>query len=208
LGWYVDLNSADPAAIRAAAHAIEAVGWRFVDAGVMGPAPLAGHKTPIVISGSNAVEAGRLLSAIGFDARVVGTDPGQASALKLLRNLIGKNFAAVVIEALLAAELLGTREIMEEYVLEALQMDQPRIRVDRWVSGSVLHAERRLKEQAASAQLVEETGGLSPMTRGTCALLSSIVDLGVAGAGSGQDHMGRTIERLAQALRPKGAPGP
>ena len=93
---------------------------------------------------------------------------------------------------------------MEEYVLEALQMDQPRIRVDRWVSGSVLHAARRLKEQAV-AELVEETGGLSPMTRGTCVLLSSIVELGVAGAGSGQDHMGHTIERLAQALRTKGA---
>ena len=96
---------------------------------------------------------------------------------------------------------------MEEYVLEALQMDQPRIRVDRWVSGSVLHAARRLKEQAASAELVEETGGFSPMTRGTCALLSSIVELGVAGAGSGQDHMGHTIGRLAQALGTKGAQG-
>jgi 3-hydroxyisobutyrate dehydrogenase-like beta-hydroxyacid dehydrogenase len=207
-GWYVDLNSADPVAIRAAARALQAAGWRVIDAGVMGPATLAGHRTPIVLSGTDAVEAGRHLAAAGFDVRVVGVDPGQASALKLLRNLIGKNFAAVVIEALLAAELLGMRDVMEEYVLEALQMDQPRVRVDRWVSGTVLHAARRLKEQATSAELVEQSGGFSPMTRGTCALLSSIIDVGAGGVGTGQDHMGQTIERLAQALHAARRPQP
>jgi 3-hydroxyisobutyrate dehydrogenase-like beta-hydroxyacid dehydrogenase len=207
-GVYVDLNSADPDAIRAAARTLQAAGWRFIDAGVMGPATLAGHRTPIVLSGAHSVEAGGRMTAIGFDVRVVGNDPGQASALKLLRNLIGKNFAAVVIEALLAAELLGMRHVMEEYVLEALQMDQPRVRVDRWVSGTVLHAARRLKEQATSAELVEQTGGFSPMTRGTCGLLSSIIELGAGGTGTGQDQMGQTIERLAQALRAMPKPRP
>lgn len=199
--WYLDLNSADPEEIRTAAGLVQPLGWRFLDGGVMGPASLLGHRTPMVLSGAQAAGAGRTLSAAGFDVRVVGEHPGQASALKLLRNLIGKNFAAVVIEALLAAELLGLRQTMEEYVLEALQMDQPRVRVDRWVSGTVLHAARRLTEQATSADLVERAGGFSPMTRGTCALLSSIVDLGMAPTGTGQDDTGRTIERLAQAVR-------
>jgi 3-hydroxyisobutyrate dehydrogenase len=198
--WYLDLNSADPSEVREAAALLQAQGWRVVDAGVMGPAPLTGHRTPMVVSGPHAGQAAAELAAMGFDVRVVGGEPGQASALKLLRNLVGKNFAAVVIEALLAAELLGVRDTMETYVLEALQMDRPAERVDRWVSGTVLHAGRRLKEQAASAALVEGAGGLSTMTRGTCDLLAAILELQVAG-GSGQDSAAGTIGRLAAAIR-------
>jgi 3-hydroxyisobutyrate dehydrogenase-like beta-hydroxyacid dehydrogenase len=199
--WYLDLNSSDPDEIRSAAALLEPRGWRVIDAGVMGPAPLTGHRTPIVLSGPHAAEAAAELSTWGFDVSVVGTEPGQASALKLLRNLIGKNFAAVVIEALLAAELLGVRETMETYVLEALQMDHPVQRVDRWVSGTVVHAGRRLKEQAASAAFVERAGGLSSMTRGTCDLLSAILKLDVQRPGSGQDPAARTIGALAGVIR-------
>ena len=204
--WYVDLNSGDPESIVQSAQLLHPLGWHYIDGGVMGPAPHGGHATPTVISGPQANRAKELLEEFGFDLRIVGNQPGQASTLKLLRNLIGKNFAAVVIEALLASELLGVRNVMEEYVLEILTAKDPQRRIERWVTGTVVHGERRRKEQDASASLVERAGGTTFLTRGTCQLIDYLL-LVTAGtavrekASTSADVI-RNIARLIQSDQP------
>ena len=80
---YVDCNAIAPQTTRRIAEIIEGAGARFVDAGIIGPPPKPGAaSTRFYASGREAAAFARL-GEFGLDVRVVGDEPGQASAVKM-----------------------------------------------------------------------------------------------------------------------------
>ncbi len=117
---FAECNAIAPDAVRALAPAIVAAGGRFVDVGVVGPAPRkADMPTRFYASGADAA---RLLDIDVPEIRVIdlGNELGRASALKATYAGLNKGTHALHAVVLLAAERFGVRaELME--ALEASQ---------------------------------------------------------------------------------------
>jgi 3-hydroxyisobutyrate dehydrogenase-like beta-hydroxyacid dehydrogenase len=104
---YVDCNAIAPQTARHIAELVEGAGARFVDAGIIGPPPKRGaSSTRFYASGPEAATVARLRE-FGLDVRVVGDQPGQASALKMCYAALTKGTTALMAELSIAAERLG-----------------------------------------------------------------------------------------------------
>ncbi len=82
-GRYVDANAVAPDTAREIGRVVEAVGARFVDGGIIGPAGGARGATRIYLSGPPAAEIAALFAAGPVDAIVLDAPAGAASALKM-----------------------------------------------------------------------------------------------------------------------------
>lgn len=112
---YVDCNAVAPRTVRQAEAVILAAGGRFADAGIIGPPPrntqgVAGT-TRIYTSGPNAADL-NLLNDHGLDVRLIGSDSGQASGLKMCYAALTKGLIALGTELLVAAQQLGLADAL------------------------------------------------------------------------------------------------
>jgi 3-hydroxyisobutyrate dehydrogenase-like beta-hydroxyacid dehydrogenase len=163
---YIDLTSSFPDEMKMIAALVAKSGARFVDGAMMGALPVYGHKVLVYVSGLHAEEAARILNQYGMNLKVVGDEPGQASAIKLILSIATKGFEALLVEMLLAAHYYHA----EEPVLLALNqffakgLDSV---VDRFVGSDAVHAGRRIKEMESSVRFMEKIGADPIMTRAT-----------------------------------------
>ena len=104
---YADLNTCLPAKKRDVGGIIASAGALFADVALLGSVPQRGIETPALASGTGAGRFAALLRPAGMPVDVVGTEPGDAAALKLLRSVFMKGLAASVVESLRAAERYG-----------------------------------------------------------------------------------------------------
>ena len=124
---YADCNAVSPNTARAIARTLEDAGARFVDVGIVGPPPVVdgsgNSATRFYASGSDSAEFAAL-GSYGLDVRVIGSEVGQASGLKMCYGALTKGLQALGTELLVAAELLGLAEALrseqEESVPELL----------------------------------------------------------------------------------------
>jgi len=82
-GIYVDTNAVAPETAREIGRVVEAVGGRFVDGGIIGPAARRRGAARIYLAGPAAPEIATLLGAGPLDAIVLDAPAGAASALKM-----------------------------------------------------------------------------------------------------------------------------
>ena len=109
---FVECNAIAPQTVRSIAEVITAAGAPFVDAGIIGGPPRrAGDSTRFYCSGPNA-SAFERLKEHGLDVRVVGTDIGQASGLKMVYAASTKGTTALWTELMTAARALGMEEAL------------------------------------------------------------------------------------------------
>jgi 3-hydroxyisobutyrate dehydrogenase-like beta-hydroxyacid dehydrogenase len=194
---YVDATTAAVRDMEKAAEIMKG-GAAFVDAAVMDPVPMHGTKVLTVASGSHAEQFRTMLEPYGMNIQVVGEKPGAASAMKLLRSVLMKGLAALLLESLEAAERYG--------ITDALTADMARFidgrpfddLMKRWVCGTAVHAERRVHEMTEAATLLKSLGASSRMTRSTRGMLQSIVDMGLRERFGGREP--RTITPVLQAI--------
>ena len=111
---YVDCNAIAPQTVRAIAGLVEPAGARFVDAGIVGGPPRLdrpGSGPKVYASGEHAPEFARLRD-YGLDVRVIGTEVGHASALKMCYAALTKGLTALGTELLVAGRVLGIAEAL------------------------------------------------------------------------------------------------
>ncbi|SEE70030.1 NAD(P)-dependent oxidoreductase [Jiangella alba] len=107
---YADWNSASPDTKRRVAAVVEPSGARFADGAVMAAVPAHGHRVPVLLSGGGADELLRRCAGLGMNLRVIGAEPGQAAAVKMLRSLIVKGLESLVVECAVAAGHYGVAD--------------------------------------------------------------------------------------------------
>ena len=165
---WCDMNSVAPETKRAAARAVEAAGGRYVDVAIMAPVNPAGLAVPLLLSGPAASEAEALLNALGFaNTRIVGTEIGRASAIKMIRSVMVKGIEALSWECAEAARAAG---VLDE-VLASLDASE---RGGSWADKFAynrermeVHGARRAAEMEESAKTLLDLGVEPVMTRGT-----------------------------------------
>jgi 3-hydroxyisobutyrate dehydrogenase-like beta-hydroxyacid dehydrogenase len=156
--WFLDLNSASPAAKATAGTAIEAANGRYVEAAVMSPVPGKGLKTPMLLGGPHAEAFLEWAAPLGLEARAFSSELGKASAAKMCRSVMVKGVEALLGECLLTARHYG----VEQTVLASLGDLLPNPDWERlaryMISRSLAHGKRRAEEMREVARTVDEAG--------------------------------------------------
>jgi 3-hydroxyisobutyrate dehydrogenase-like beta-hydroxyacid dehydrogenase len=148
---YADLNTSSPGLKRELADALPVP---FADVALIGIVPSTGLKTAALASGPGAERFAELFRPLGMPVDVVGSEPGAAAGLKLLRSVFMKGIAAAAIEALEAARVAGAEDRVHADIAGVL--GEPLL--ERLLSGSRIHAVRRADEMRAAAAYLEELG--------------------------------------------------
>jgi len=137
----------------------------------MAPVQPAALEVPLLLSGPAAAEAERLLNAAGFaNTRVVGSEVGRASAIKMIRSVMVKGLEALTWECSAGAEAAG---VFDE-VMASLDASEKAL---GWAGKVAYNRERMETHGARRAAEMEEAAktlldlGIEPvMTRGTVLL--------------------------------------
>ena len=115
-GVYVDANAISPATARTLAKEMPA----FVDGGIIGPPPLASATTRLYLSGPEAAGVARLFDGTAVDARLLSTEIGDASALKMTYAAWSKGSAALLLAIRAVARAEGVEDrLLAEWTLSA-----------------------------------------------------------------------------------------
>jgi 3-hydroxyisobutyrate dehydrogenase-like beta-hydroxyacid dehydrogenase len=152
---FADLNTAAPQFKREIAPIIEKTGALFIDAALMDPVPPKGLGTQVYVSGSGAERFAEKMTPLGMPVVYLDREAGNAATHKLVRSIMYKGVAAVVIECLEAAQALDITEYAREQMLKIID-DEPMI--DRFVNGSIKHAKRRVEEMEAVVEMLNSIG--------------------------------------------------
>ena len=125
-----------------------------------------GLRTPALASGSGAAAFEAVLAPLGMPVEAVGDQAGDAATRKLLRSVVIKGLAGLLIEAMHAADAAGfAAETWQNLVDQFTAADGKFLR--RMVEGTAPHAVRRLHEMEAAAELLTDLGIDPVMTRST-----------------------------------------
>jgi 3-hydroxyisobutyrate dehydrogenase-like beta-hydroxyacid dehydrogenase len=151
---YADTNTAGPELKREVGALVGTAGARFADVALLGPVPARGLRTPALASGPGARAFAELLVPLGMPVEVVSEEPGDAAARKLLRSVFMKGLAAAAIESLEAAAAAGHAEWLERELAGVLGAPL----LERLLTGTHLHAGRRVDEMEAARDLLLELG--------------------------------------------------
>lgn len=151
---YADLNTCLPAKKREVGGMIASAGALFADVALLGSVPRRGIETPALASGTGAGRFAALLGPVGMPVDVVGTEAGDAAALKLLRSVFMKGLAASVVESLRAAEQYGAPDWLRAEIAGVIGEEW----VDRLVAGSSTHSVRRRQEMHDAAEMLVDLG--------------------------------------------------
>jgi 3-hydroxyisobutyrate dehydrogenase-like beta-hydroxyacid dehydrogenase len=120
-----DLNAVSPTTVAELATILRDAGLELVDGSISGPPPRPGGRTTLYLAGPRAGELGAL-AAPGVDARIVGSELGLASAVKMCTASVYKGHIALLAHAALTAHAHG---VLDE-VLADLRSSYPEL-VDR-----------------------------------------------------------------------------
>lgn len=162
------MNSVAPDTKRAAARAIEEAGGRYVDVAVLAPVEPARLAVPLLLSGKDAEEARAKLEARGFtNVRIVGSEIGRASAIKMIRSVMVKGIEALTAEMMLAADAAG----VADEVLASLDVSERTVlwgpRAAYNLERMATHGLRRAAEMEEAVKTLTALGVAPVMTQGT-----------------------------------------
>jgi 3-hydroxyisobutyrate dehydrogenase-like beta-hydroxyacid dehydrogenase len=174
---YVDLNSIAPELAVWMSKSLAAAGVEYVDGCVHGPASMLRERGKIYLSGPSAEIAAELLRP-ELDVKVLGREPGTASALKMLIAGLNKGVTALFLEMSLAARRAG---LLDE-VLASYQGTYPGIMdiVERTLPTYPRHATRRGYEMREVEKFLGSIGLQAHMTAGAQKVIAAMGELGLA----------------------------
>jgi 3-hydroxyisobutyrate dehydrogenase-like beta-hydroxyacid dehydrogenase len=160
---YADLSTGPPNLKEELAGVVAGRSASFVDVALMSAVPGHGLRTPALASGSGAEMYAGLINARGGRVEVVGERAGEAAARKLLRSIVMKGLAALLIESTQAATRYGQIEWFWNHLVDQLGSIDEAL-MERLLSATPLHAGRRLEEMEAARDLLTELGLPATMT--------------------------------------------
>ncbi|SCL28391.1 3-hydroxyisobutyrate dehydrogenase [Micromonospora pallida] len=170
---YADFTSSAPAVMEQLARVVEATGASFADVAILGPVTWHGAHTPLMVSGSGAGAVEKLMRTVGAKVEPLDAPAGAAMAHKLLRSVFMKGIASTIWEAVEAGRVAGYEQWARDQIASQLAGDGHAV-IERLLTGTRLHAERRSIEMKDTAAYLESLGVTPVMTRATEASLRRI----------------------------------
>lgn len=144
-GIYVDVSTATPAEKKKICALVEERGGRFVDGAMMGTLLKDRHQVPMLICGSGAEAFREKMEPYHMRLSVVEGEAGTATSIKFIRSITAKGLSCLLFESLQAAQRFGVEELIVESLLDSFGQSFEKI-IDGYLSGAIIHAERREHE--------------------------------------------------------------
>jgi 3-hydroxyisobutyrate dehydrogenase len=168
---YADFTSSSPAVM----HELGQLPTQasFADVAILGPVAALGAKTPLMVSGPGSAAVAQLLAPLGVDIETADGGPGAAMSHKLLRSVLMKGMASVVVEAVTAGQAAGLESWIREQIARQLAGDGQAV-IDRFLAGTSKHAVRRSREMQDTANYLADLGVPAEMTAASAAALTRI----------------------------------
>ena len=163
---YADLATAGPDLKRELAGVAEERDVKFSDVALMAPVPGRGLATPALASGTGAEDLATMLNPLGARIEVIEGEAGAAAARKLMRSIVTKGMAGLVLEGMAAARATGQEDWAWDHIVETLTATDESF-LQRLLEGTETHATRRLAEMEAVAGFLTDLGVPADMTVGT-----------------------------------------
>lgn len=178
---------------------IESAGGRYIDIAVMGGFFKSGIKAPMLVAGADVEPVVAWMNANGFEAKVLGTRPGSASSVKMVRSVLIKGVEALGVEAYVTAERQG---ILKEVMLCMGDVDQIGFAkfVGTLVQTHIVHAHRRWEEMGLVGKTLRETG-VDPLMTGVIERSHRrTVDAGIAPADGKVPSLDEALAMLSEKV--------
>ncbi|OIN55519.1 NAD(P)-dependent oxidoreductase [Arsenicibacter rosenii] len=153
---YAEMNTSGPETKQQIARLLALTGVRFVDLAIMAPVPPGGILTPFWASGPGAALFTEKLKGLNLNITLLGAEVGEASTLKLLRSIVYKGVAAVIVEAVEAGKAYGLEAYVRSQISSVIGGNDDLI--DRFLTGSRTHAVRRSHEMEAVVSMLQSKG--------------------------------------------------
>jgi 3-hydroxyisobutyrate dehydrogenase-like beta-hydroxyacid dehydrogenase len=169
---YADLNTGTPALKKSLATLFP--DGVFADVAIMKAVPGLAEKVPMGVAGPGARGFIELLEPFGLDLEYVSEVPGEAAARKLLRSILAKGMAGVIIDCLWAAESMG----LQDWAYEEIQREfdtSSAATAKRYLTGTAQHLKRRQIEMMDVTEMLNEVGYQSTMVDGVALTYSRIL---------------------------------
>ena len=152
-GVFAECNAIAPERAKRVAAAMEAAGIAFVDGCIVGGPPRDGRGPALYLAGNRTDEIAALFEQTSVRCRILGSEPGKASALKMCYAANSKGTSGLIAAILAVAEFHGVREDLEQqWGLEAVTTHHRR------VSGSSRKAWRFAGEMEEIAATFRDAG--------------------------------------------------
>ncbi len=149
---YVDINNVSPKTVKKALSYIK--NRKTADAAIMGSIKRNGIKVQIITSGNSATQFAKL-NNYGLNIKIIGSEIGQASTLKMLRSSYTKGVSALLFESLYTAYKMN----LDNEFLKCLELTEcPGFResaISR-ITSSGFHAARRAQEMEEVLEVMSE----------------------------------------------------
>ncbi|WP_280169980.1 prephenate dehydrogenase/arogenate dehydrogenase family protein [Priestia megaterium] len=201
---YVDVSASTPAVKQKINNTIQEKNAFFVDAAMLGPLPVYKHKVPISASGNGVDQLISLMTSYSMNITKVSENPGDASAVKLIRSIYMKGVAALCLELLEAAHELNVEELVLDSLSETLDSKSFKETMNRLVTGTSIHALRRSIELDGSIQMLETSNLNSVMSKAAKNKLEALARLNLKEKFKGQkpDHWLEVIKACKEDTIP------
>lgn len=173
---YVDMNSAEPSVKQRIAAIEHAPGVKICDAAVMGTVPGNGHRVPMFLAGDGAQRFAEAMTPYGMKLKVLDSPEGSASAIKMIKSVIMKGYAQLMLESFVAAERYGVLDVLVKSLSESLDGKSVEKLADTFVARTMIHAKRRADEMRDVGITLDGLGCDSEMTRATIAKLDALAN--------------------------------
>lgn len=169
---FADLNTGTPALKRKLAELF--ADGSFADVAIMRPVPGLAEKTPMCAAGTGAARFIELLKPFGTSIEYVSAVAGEAAARTLLRSILAKGIAGVLIDTLWAAESMGLQKWAYQEILDEFDSSTSETAKD-YLSGTAQHIKRRQIEMMDVVEMLNDTGYESNMVSSVEANYSRIL---------------------------------
>ena len=118
-GYYLDANAISPQRANKIGELIETNGIQFIDGGIIGGPAWTPKETWLYLSGKNAQVIADCFSSGPLETKIVGTEIGKASALKMCFAAYSKGTTALLAAILASAESYGVRdELYQQWAMD------------------------------------------------------------------------------------------
>lgn len=159
-GCYLDANAISPQHTTKIEQLMKSNGIQFVDGGIIGGPAWKPKETILYLSGKNAKAIANCFSSGPLETKIIGKEPGKASALKMCFAAYSKGSTALLATILAAAESLDIRdELYQQWDLDNAEfVKQVEGRVKR-VTTKAWRFESEMREIASTFQEAGLPGG-------------------------------------------------
>lgn len=154
---FTDVSTATPTDKKYVAEEIEKTGAEFVDGAMMGTLLKDRHQVPMLLSGTAAERLKELMQPYHMKMSVVGKVPGVATGMKFIRSITAKGISCLLFESFQAAQRYGVENEVAASFLNSFGPEFQSI-MDGYVSGAILHADRREHEMQNVVDFLKQDG--------------------------------------------------